>query len=437
MKTTEIITSQQIQYKSKNPLTLIRNLDMLKGGPKNISMGYAMGVLIGTTPFFGIKIFLAIIIASIFKWNKMAASIGVLIINPLTGPVFHGIAYILGKNLLGLDSGIALQFNYSMEYFKSLVLHGNEIMLALLLGGFILGVPLAFIAYKVSFQLLRHQIEKKLSDDKRKKNEVFTLITGASTGLGKQLAVECAKRGMNLILVALPGRNLDALCKHLEETFGIRTAFYETNLTKKTTIQQMVNQIKRKYAVDMLINNAGIGGSNCFEDSSPEFIENVIMVNIRALSMLTRLLIPELKKHRKAYILNVASMAAFCPMPYKSIYPASKAFVYSFSRSLREELKGSGIKVSVVNPGPILTNPDVVIRILKQGILGRMSLLSASRISNIALNSMIKGKGVIIPGLFNKFNLFLIRILPHQIRMMILTSVFRKDLKSKQLKMAS
>ena len=100
-------------------------------------------------------------------------------------------------------------------------------------------------------------------------------------------------------------------------------------------------------------------------------------------------------------------------------------------------MKNTGIKVSVVNPGPILTNPDVVVRIIKQGFLGRLGLLSASRISQIAINSMIKGKSVIIPGIFNKFNLVLIRILPHKVRMMIFTQVIKKEINTKQLKLAS
>ena len=122
-------------------------------------------------------------------------------------------------------------------------------------------------------------------------------------------------------------------------------------------------------------------------------------------------------------------MAAFSPIPFKTVYPASKAFVYSFSRCLQEELKGSTIKVSVINPGPIMTNPDVIARIEKHGFLGKIGLLSAKKIAQIAITNLLNGRFVIIPGFFNKINLLLIRIIPTRIRLSMLSKLFRKELK--------
>ena len=262
----------------------------------------------------------------------------------------------------------------------------------------------------------------------QKNTELFTIITGASTGLGKAMAIECATRKMNLILVALPGRNLELFCKQLEFEHKITAVCYEIDLTDKQQIIEMSNSILEKYSVNFLINNAGMGGSVEIEASSVDYIDNIILLNIRALSILTRLFIPELKKHKKSFILNVSSMAAFSPMPFKTVYPASKSFVYSFSRSLRQELKETSIKVSVVHPGPILTNPDVIGRIVKQGIFGKIGLLSGLEITQIALNSIDKGKSVIIPGIMNKINRFLMLIVPTEIRLPFMYRLVKREL---------
>jgi short-subunit dehydrogenase len=144
-------------------------------------------------------------------------------------------------------------------------------------------------------------------------------------------------------------------------------------------------------------------------------------------SILTRLLIPELKQHDKAYILNVASIAAMCPVPYKSVYPASKAFIYYFSRGLREELRHSSIRVSVITPGPIKTNSDAIRRIHKQGFLARLVLLPSERVARIAISSMLKERSVIIPGLFNKIYMLLVKMVPDSIVLPLMSMKLRKE----------
>lgn len=259
---------------------------------------------------------------------------------------------------------------------------------------------------------------------------ICTLITGASSGLGRELAIECAKRNMNLVLIALPGRNLNEFCLQLSNTYSIQAFAYEGNLTDKEYIHAVVKEVLENFHINFLINNAGMGGTVPFQEASVEYLDNIIQLNIRATSLLTRLLLSELKSHPKAYILNVSSMAAFSPIPYKTIYPASKAFIYSFSRGLSEELKGTSVKVTVLNPGPILTNPDVILRIMKQGIFGKIGLLTAGTISRIALAGMFEGKRVIIPGFFNNFNHWLMRFFPESFRLRILGSVIHREIEN-------
>jgi short-subunit dehydrogenase len=262
----------------------------------------------------------------------------------------------------------------------------------------------------------------------KSKQQIFTLITGASTGLGKAMAIECASRKMNLILVSLPGEELPFLCCKLRSEYNILVYCYEIDLTRKNAPYELYEWINDNFSVEIIINNAGIGGTMPFDQSSIEFIDNIIQLNIRTVSVLTRLLIPELKQHERAYILNVASMAALYPMPFKSVYPASKAFIYHFSRGLQEELRKTSIRVCVINPGPMMTNCDVISRILKQGIWGRLGLLTTNKIARIAICSMLKEKTVIIPGLFNKLYLIMVRLIPARIVLPLMSMQLRKEM---------
>jgi hypothetical protein len=264
-----------------------------------------------------------------------------------------------------------------------------------------------------------------------KTTDKYTMITGASMGLGKELAIEYARRGRNLVLVALPGQNLIQLCEEINLAFGVKTVAKECDLTDEKALFELAGDILSEYSVDQLINNAGVGGTAAFETSSIEYLERIIHLNVRATTLLTRLMLPSLKEHKKALIMNIASVAAFGPLPFKTVYPASKAFIYSLSRSLSRELRHTGIKVVVVTPGQIMTNPDVTMRIMKQGLLGRLGLLTAGQITRIALKGAENGKEVIVPGFMNRLNRFLIRFTPESWRLSLMDKVLQKELKIK------
>lgn len=260
-------------------------------------------------------------------------------------------------------------------------------------------------------------------------DEKYTLITGASTGLGKEFAIECARRGMNLILVSLPHENLEELGQELSASYSVRVACREVDLTNRKLLEELIDWITENFSVNMLINNAGIGGTQFFIDSPIDYLDNMIQLNIRAMTLLTRLLLPELKTHPKAYILNVSSLAAFSPVPFKTIYPASKAFIHHFTRGLKAELKDTNIRVCVLNPGPIMTNKDVTKRINGQSFYVRLSIMSPERIARIAVRKLLRGHAVIIPGFMNRFNAFFIRLAPVSWRLNVGTSIFRRDLR--------
>lgn len=256
----------------------------------------------------------------------------------------------------------------------------------------------------------------------------YAVITGASTGLGREFAIECARRGMNLLLVALKVSPLEHLGKHLERRFGVRVYAFEADLTNNLELLELTEKLSAFSRIRMLINNAGTGGTEEFVNSFPDAIDRIIQLNIKATSLVTRQLLPALLGNKPAYIINVSSMAAFSPIAYKTVYPASKAFVSSFSLGLREELKEEGVNVTVVYPGPILTNYQVSRRIILQGIKGKMGLLPARKIAQLTVSGALKGKGVIIPGWMNRLNYLIMLFLPKSVKLRILSGAVKKEL---------
>lgn len=256
----------------------------------------------------------------------------------------------------------------------------------------------------------------------------YTLITGASCGLGKEIAFECARRGRNLLLTALPGEHIEKLGQELQTAFEVDVRSYEADLTKEQEVRELADFVNEHFEVDTLINNAGLGGASPFIEALPEYLELIILLNIYAPVMLTRLLLPNLKRQGSAYILNIASLAAFSPMPFKTVYPASKAFVYSFSMGLNEELKGTGVSVSVAHPGGMKTNPEVTMRINSHSKwVADFTTLPVEKVAQICIKGLYNRKKLIIPGFFNKITWLLLRIVPQSILFAFLRNSVRKE----------
>ncbi|MBK8880057.1 MAG: SDR family NAD(P)-dependent oxidoreductase [Haliscomenobacter sp.] len=257
---------------------------------------------------------------------------------------------------------------------------------------------------------------------------VFTLITGASTGLGRAFAFDCAAKGMNLILAALPGENLDMLCQEITQTYGVQAVFYETDLTQEKSVEAFVAWVLENHRVNFLINNAGIGGTRSIFHAPVSLVNAMVRLNVLATSLLTCSLLPELQSHPQSYILNVSSILALSPVANKTVYPASKAFVYFFSRGLYQELKGTNTHVSVILPGPIATNASVNSRIKKQGWMGRMMLLNPEEVARISMAQTLKKHPVIVPGMANKLNWLLMIIFPTKFLLPFLSHRFSKEM---------
>jgi short-subunit dehydrogenase len=256
----------------------------------------------------------------------------------------------------------------------------------------------------------------------------YTLITGASSGLGREFAIQCARMGMNIILIALPGGNTRSLAENLILEYQVDVRVFEFDLTDSDALKHNLEQVAAQYSISFLINNAGVGGTSSITDTSLESIDRIILLNVRSTALLTRLLIPHLLKHERSYIMNISSMAAFTPIAYKTVYPASKAFISSFSLGLKEELSGTGLSVSVVYPGPIMTNSHTSRRIIAQGMKAKMGLLPIPEIARIALKGTLAGTPVIIPGIMNRINQALMNLLPLALKLRIVSREVKKEI---------
>ncbi len=242
---------------------------------------------------------------------------------------------------------------------------------------------------------------------------VFTIITGASEGLGKAFALECASRKMNLILVALPSRELHCLAATIERNFRVTVIALEKDLTIEADCWSLYEEITgNNWSVNMLVNNAGIGNCCAFEDGQVASFQQLIKLNIMATTMLTRLFVDLLKCHPKSYILNVSSLIAFFNLPNKQVYGGTKSYIYYFSKCLRTELAHLNISVSVLCPGGMNSNPYQY-RLMSTGNwFVRNAMMSPEVVAAIAIKGLLKGQPVLVPGRLNRLSLVIDKIIP-------------------------
>ena len=266
-------------------------------------------------------------------------------------------------------------------------------------------------------------------------SENYALITGSSRGIGKAFAMECASRSINVLLVSRSGNDLEETASLIREKFKVQVDHFPIDLAEKESPQKVYNWCREmNYTINILINNAGVGGTDVFDGSSVEYDDQRIQLNIRALVLMCKLFIPDMKKLKQAYILNVSSLSAFFSIPYKSVYAASKSFVLSFSKSISYELSDSSISVSVVCPNGVITNEEILSRINAHGLIGRLTLISTDRLAEISINAMFRGKEVIIPKPINKFLLFVHKIIPEKIEQKLLLREFNKEVQASKNK---
>lgn len=264
---------------------------------------------------------------------------------------------------------------------------------------------------------------QKLMQEQQK---YFTLITGATAGIGKQIAIECARRKLNLYLVSLPDSGIDEFANELKKEFKTDIYTLAVDLTENNAPQYVFDFAKKNnIGVDKLINNAGVGFNGIFDSLTVELTDKMILLNVRATTLLTLLFLPGMKKLKSAHILNISSFAAFSPVPLKSVYAASKTYLFFLTRSLNKELKGTGVKVTSIHPTGVNSDRTKDI-IQKTPFISRISTLSPEKVAKIAVSNMLKGKKFIVPGFMSKLYYYFGSIVPHGLILRLAGSVFRK-----------
>jgi hypothetical protein len=245
----------------------------------------------------------------------------------------------------------------------------------------------------------------------------YTLITGASQGFGKAMALEFANRNTDLILVALPNSGLQELSNFIMEHYNVDVHYLELDLsfTKSCyAIRDYINQ--HDLQIKCLVNNAGILSRGLFQDLSEDFILKQIEVNVTTPTLLIRLLLPNLKSSTPASILNISSMASFFALPKKQVYCGTKAYLTSFSKSLGKELKKDNISVTTICPGGLNTTTRLCYQNRIVGWITRESVLNPEEAAKIAIDGMLHKKKIIVPGFINKCLMVLDKLLPEFIK---------------------
>ncbi|MCY1127221.1 SDR family oxidoreductase [Frigidibacter sp. RF13] len=240
----------------------------------------------------------------------------------------------------------------------------------------------------------------------------WTLITGASEGLGREFAIIAAAEGRDLILAARQEAKMEALAEELRAKHKIAIEVIPTDLADPDAVELLWRKASSRRRIDVLVNNAGLGYNGPFggEDFIREEIS--ILVNALAPTILMKYAIPHMQAAGGGRILNVASTAAFMPGPNMAVYHATKAYLLSLSEAVAEELRGGTVKISVLCPGPTATNFQKDAKMEEVTLFKRAPVQSARAVAKAGWRAMKRGKRVKVTGLSNKFFAFAPRFAP-------------------------
>jgi short-subunit dehydrogenase len=242
------------------------------------------------------------------------------------------------------------------------------------------------------------------------------LITGASSGIGEELAKLAAHDGHDLVLIARNADKLNALAESLAREHGIRATALPEDLSDADAADSIVDALAaRNIGIDILINNAGFGTYGKFVETSIEEERNLINVNVTALTMLTKRLLPRMVARRSGRVLNVASTAAFQPGPLMAVYYASKAYVLWLSEAIASELEGTGVTVTCLCPGPTRTLFQARAKLEESRLLRITKMMDAASVARAGYEGMMAGRTLVIPGLMNKAGVQLVRLSPRSL----------------------
>ncbi|MGD0388303.1 MAG: SDR family oxidoreductase [Tepidisphaeraceae bacterium] len=238
------------------------------------------------------------------------------------------------------------------------------------------------------------------------------LVTGASVGIGRDLAELFARDGHSLVLVARNEPGLGELAAKLRDQYRVNAEVIVQDLSVADGPRRIFDFLQTK-SIDYLVNNAGFGTHGPFAQSDLATQLGMLQVNVAALTHLTRLFLPEMLKRGGGRIMNVASVAAFLPGPSMAVYYASKAYVLSFSEALANELAGSGVTVTAMCPGPTKTEFQKRAGI-EDSLLFKMRMMDSMTAARIGYGAMMRGRRSVVTGLSNKISVWAMRFVPRR-----------------------
>lgn len=252
----------------------------------------------------------------------------------------------------------------------------------------------------------------------------IALITGASSGIGRELARLYAEDGYDLLLVARRGDELSNLAKELIERYQRQVWVHVEDLSSPQAAKHIFDKCHDlELTIDALVNNAGFGHLNEFVDADQQRTSQMIQVNAAVLVALTGYFLPMMKHRNRGHVLNVSSTAAFQPGPLMAVYYATKAFVLSFSEALSFELRHSAVTVTALCPGPTKTGFGDTAGMQKTELFNSPNVLTVDRVAQAGFRAAKRGTRVCIPGFFNKLLIAGVRFCPRWIVMKIVYRV--------------
>jgi uncharacterized protein len=229
------------------------------------------------------------------------------------------------------------------------------------------------------------------------------LVTGGSGGIGIEIAKVLARNGFDLVLVARKRDTLEAAAGQIEGKFAVRVQVFAADLRRPDAPQAIFDFLHNEnIPIEVLVNNAGFGLGGEFADTKLQRELEMIQVNIAALTHLTKLFLPAMIKRKSGRVLNVASTAAFQPGPLMAVYYATKAYVLSFSQALAEELRNSGVTVTVLCPGPTRTEFAATADVGTSRLFTAFGIADAADVAEFGVAAMMHGRRIAIPGIKNK-----------------------------------
>ena len=248
---------------------------------------------------------------------------------------------------------------------------------------------------------------------RRGESRPIAIITGASSGIGRDFADLYARDGHDLVLVARRRDALESLGRSLGERYGIVCEVFPADLARRLDREHLAARMRSiDDRVVALVNNAGIGTHGYFHETDLERELEIIDLNIAALTHLAKLVLPGMLARRHGQIVNVSSLAAFQPGPLMAVYYASKAYVQSFSEALAEEVAGTGVTVTALCPGPTRTGFQARAQMEQSKLVRGREIMTAETVARVGYDGLMKGKTVVIPGVGNKMMAQAVRFLP-------------------------